>query len=172
MERSDTPIAHAVERDGAWQIHELEDHLRAVSSLAADFATRFDADRWAALAGLWHDLGKYRAPFQHYIRTARGLDAQNAHIGQCPGHTTHSTAGALLAQQRLGPVGHVLAYLIAGHHPGLHDWHGGLHERLMSEDARRELAVSLSANPPRDILQASAGGLDSTHRPANWLGVD
>jgi CRISPR-associated endonuclease/helicase Cas3 len=33
----------------------------------------------------------------------------------------------------------VLSYLIAGHHAGLHDWHGGLYERLASEDARREL---------------------------------
>ncbi|MCU0835095.1 MAG: CRISPR-associated helicase Cas3' [Chromatiaceae bacterium] len=160
MERSDTPIAHAVERDGVWQIHGLADHLRAVSSLAAAFATRFDADRWASLAGLWHDLGKYRAPFQHYIRTATGLDAENAHIEQRPGRTTHSTAGALLAQQRLGPVGHVLAYLIAGHHAGLNNWHGGLHERLTSEEAGRELDESLSAGPPADILQPGEDGLD------------
>lgn len=160
MEPSDIPIAHAVERDGAWQIHELSDHLRSVSSLAADFARGFGGDPWASLAGLWHDLGKYRAPFQRYIRTASGLDAQDAHIEQRPGRTTHSTAGALLAQQRLGPLGHVLAYLIAGHHAGLHDWHGSLHERLAGEDARRELDESLSANPPPDILKPDTGELD------------
>jgi hypothetical protein len=54
-------------------------------------------------------------------------------------HGRHSTAGALHAEQRLGRAGRVLSYLIAGHHAGLHDWHGGLYERLASEDARREL---------------------------------
>ena len=41
-----------------------------VSVLAADFAAEFGAAPWAALAGIWHDLGKYREGFQRYIRSA------------------------------------------------------------------------------------------------------
>ncbi len=48
--------------------HLLADHLRSVAGIAADFSEAFDAanvtQRWAYLAGLWHDLGKYRAGFQ------------------------------------------------------------------------------------------------------------
>ncbi len=39
--------------------HLLADHLRAVAELAGDFSKEFDAaeaaQRWAYLAGLWHD---------------------------------------------------------------------------------------------------------------------
>jgi CRISPR-associated endonuclease/helicase Cas3 len=40
-----------------WQ--PLEDHLRAVSTIAAKAASEFEAGEWARLAGLWHDLGKH-----------------------------------------------------------------------------------------------------------------
>ncbi len=48
---------------------------------------------WAALAGRWHDLGKYRPAFQRYIRNAVGLDAQDAHIegkSNRPFHRRHA----------------------------------------------------------------------------------
>jgi CRISPR-associated endonuclease/helicase Cas3 len=52
--------------------HRLADHLRAVAGMAAGFSQAFDAvnvtQRWAYLAGLWHDLGKYRDGFQRYLR--------------------------------------------------------------------------------------------------------
>lgn len=64
------PIAHAAtDKDGAWRDpHDLAEHLRAVASLASRHAHRFNGSDWAHLAGLWHDLGKYRLRFQHYIR--------------------------------------------------------------------------------------------------------
>lgn len=49
--------------------HLLADHLRAVAKLAASFAKIFGYEDWGHLAGLWHDLGKYRPRFQRYIRT-------------------------------------------------------------------------------------------------------
>ena len=105
----------------------LRDHLQAVAQGAADFSAWFDAaapaQRWAYLAGLWHDLGKYRPGFQKYVRLA---DNPDAHIeGKVIGREkTHSAAGALWAMQRLeqthGAPGklaaRVLAYLIAGQH--------------------------------------------------------
>ena len=143
--------------------HLLVDHLRAVAALAAVFSQPFDAadptQRWAYLAGLWHDLGKYRPGFQKYVRLA---DNPDAHIeGKVGGREkTHSAAGALWALQRLeqthGSQGklaaHVLAYLIAGHHAGLGDWSDGLQQRLSHPDSLQELQESLAVNPPAEVL--------------------
>ncbi len=140
--------------------HLLQEHLKKVAELAAEFSQAFDGSteptqRWAYLAGLWHDLGKYRPGFQRYVRLA---DGENAHIeGRVAGREkTHSAAGALWAMQQLNqpnrPFGHILAYLIAGHHAGLDDWDGGLKERLQSSDAQQELAEALAAQPPADVL--------------------
>jgi CRISPR-associated endonuclease/helicase Cas3 len=54
--------------------HLLAEHLQSVAELAGEFSKTFDgaggAKRWAYLAGLWHDLGKYRPGFQRYVRLA------------------------------------------------------------------------------------------------------
>lgn len=59
--------------------HLLSDHLEAVAALAAEFSSDFETSeplqRWAYLAGLWHDLGKYRPGFQKYVRLADNPDA-------------------------------------------------------------------------------------------------
>jgi CRISPR-associated endonuclease/helicase Cas3 len=147
-----TPLAHS----GG---HLLVDHLQAVADIAAAFSEAFEPvaanQRWAYLAGLWHDLGKYRPGFQRYVGL---VDNPDAHIeGKVGGREkTHSAAGALWAMQQLNkpnqPYGNVLAYLIAGHHAGLDDWDGGLKERLQGEDAQQELKEALATNPPADIL--------------------
>lgn len=148
------PIAHAAkDANGNWlEPHRLADHLTAVADLAARFAETFGADS-ARLAGQWHDLGKYRPRFQRYIRQVSGFEA-DAHIKGEAGKAPHSTAGAVLATDRFGPAGRVLAYLIAGHHAGLADWFGGLEVRLASADSRAELSESLAANPPAELLDA------------------
>lgn len=139
--------------------HLLVDHLKTVAQLAAEFSKAFDpaeaSKRWAYLAGLWHDLGKYRPGFQRYVRLA---DNPDAHIeGKVGGREkTHSAAGALWAMQQLNkpsqPYGNILAYLIAGHHAGLDDWDGGLKERLQGDDAQQELKETLATYPPANIL--------------------
>lgn len=145
--------------------HLLADHLRAVAGMAAGFSQAFDAvtvtQRWTYLAGLWHDLGKYRDGFQRYLRQS---DNPDAHIeGKVGGREkTHSAAGALWAMQALekthGANGklaaRVLAYLIAGHHAGLDDWDGGLNERLAQADCQTELQEALTAQPPDSILES------------------
>lgn len=166
MEDDEQPqwVAH-VRSDGQHlQWHSLEEHLNKVSALAADFAAEFGAAPWAALAGIWHDLGKYREGFQRYIRQCGDPDA---HIeGRVAGpEKTHSAAGALWAQEylaevdkRSGPVvARVLAYLIAGHHAGLDNWFGGLHERFNREDTLREGRDALAVAIPAAILKPSAG---------------
>lgn len=147
------PIAHAAkDAAGVWRDpHDLAEHLRAVASLASQHAHRFNGSDWAHLAGLWHDLGKYRPRFQHYIRQASGFEA-DAHIKGEGGKAPHSTAGAMLGCNRFKEAGRVLAYLIAGHHAGLYDWFGGLDARLGSSDSRDELNESLAEHPPADIL--------------------
>jgi CRISPR-associated endonuclease/helicase Cas3 len=147
-------IAHVARlKDGGWrEPHDLAEHLRAVAKLAAEHAQPFGGEDWARLAGRWHDLGKYRSRFQRYIRRASGYEV-DAHIEGSPGRVTHSTAGALLACDRFQQNGRVLAYLIAGHHAGLDDWHGGLEARLASSDARTELEEVLAAQPSTDVLE-------------------
>ena len=152
MKPSDAPAAHTARNaDGAWRApHDLSAHLHAVAALATQFASSYGAD-WARLAGLWHDLGKYRPAFQHYLRAASGAEAENAHIEGGAGRVSHSTAGALLACQRFGTAGRVLAYLIASHHAGLYDWNSdasSLEARLGLEASRTELAEALAAAPP------------------------
>lgn len=157
-------LAHIRSDDGRLVAHRLEDHLIDVSKLAADFAAEFGAAPWAALAGIWHDLGKYREGFQRYIRQCGDPDA---HIeGRVAGpEKTHSAAGALWAQDYLAEVdkgrgkivARVLAYLIAGHHAGLDNWFGGLHERFNREDTIKEKCDALAVAIPDAILKPSAG---------------
>ncbi|HHX4812374.1 TPA: CRISPR-associated endonuclease Cas3'' [Yersinia enterocolitica] len=151
------PVAHVkLNADGQWaESHRLDEHLRCVSTFATHFSTN-SMHGWAALAGRWHDLGKYRPPFQSYIRDKSGFESESAHIEQQTGRVTHSTAGALHAINTLGAgCGHMLAYLIAGHHAGLPDWSGGngsLQMRLAQ--AQQEYTGAISAQVPADILTA------------------
>ncbi len=130
---------------GDKRTHGLTDHLQTVAALAAGFA-QSRLGSWAELAGLWHDLGKFRPGFQRYL-----LHDADAHIeGRWPASSekTHSAAGALhalaLFDHRWGAAGRtaarLLAYAIAGHHSGLSNWtpddnSGGLETRLLGTGA-------------------------------------
>ncbi len=155
-------LAHVrpLEKDG-WAEHSLRQHLECVAERAVLFSALFSGGEWAALAGKWHDLGKFNAEFQSYIRGASGYEA---HIEGAPGRVDHSTAGAIHAVETLGPPGCILAYLIAGHHAGLPDWEkleegtgGSLHERLQRKDL---LEKTLAADIPQALLQAEAPPLN------------
>jgi len=141
--------------DGSFEIHHLEDHLRAVRDLAGEFASSFGHSDWGRLAGLWHDLGKYSSAFQSYIAHGSGFDPE-AHVEGGKGRVNHSSAGALHAVGQLGGKGRLLAYLIAGHHAGLPDWHSDEHplsslsQRL--EDEQHLRAITDVTIPP-DVLR-------------------
>ena len=85
--------------------HLLLAHLSAAAEAAQAFAKNLNStsatENWARLAGLWHDLGKYRPGFQRYLRASDNTDA---HIeGKVLGREkTHSAAGALWAMDTLG----------------------------------------------------------------------
>lgn len=94
----------------------LRDHLLAVAAQAAEFATPFGWAEAARCAGLLHDIGKCSAAFQAYIKGGH----DNAAKGP-----DHSTAGAReAAGAYAGPLGRMLAFVIAGHHAGLSDFDG------------------------------------------------
>ncbi len=154
-------IAHAkLAENDEWLLHSLEEHLHKVAKIASQFAEVFNASDWAALAGLWHDLGKYRPAFQAYIRGVTGYDPE-AHIEGGAGRVDHSTAGAIHAVERFNIIGRVLAYLIAGHHAGLPDWDhadagaAALSVRLGEGKKKNYLSEVLSNNAPTEILNAS-----------------
>ncbi|MCA9055052.1 MAG: CRISPR-associated helicase Cas3', partial [Planctomycetaceae bacterium] len=125
----------------------LEVHLQHVAGRAAEFARMFDAADWGRLAGLWHDLGKYSAAFQNYLKSASGIDA---HLEQQSGRVDHSTAGAQLAVERFPGVGRLLAYAIAGHHAGLSDFPGD----PPALEGRLRKAIEPVDAAPRDLLEA------------------
>jgi CRISPR-associated endonuclease/helicase Cas3 len=89
-----------------WQL--LSTHLRNVAELAKRFGGPLGLASEAELAGLLHDLGKYRDEFQAYLRGERARGAE----------THHAIYGAkwLFDKQQLGS-----AFGVAGHHAGLHD---------------------------------------------------
>lgn len=151
-------IAHVRQLpNGDWAGHHyLEDHLRDVAEMAAQFAEGLDSGDWAEMAGLLHDFGKYREKFYNYIVYKSGFEKSTAHLEHYPERITHSTAGALHAIEKLGGLGYILAYLITGHHGGLPNGTGdqsSLQARLAG--GADEYKESLEANIPEDILEAN-----------------
>lgn len=161
--------------DGKWIEHALDEHLLEVARRAGELANVFGSKDWAHLAGLWHDLGKYREKFQQYIKSVSGYDAE-AHIEGAPGRVDHSTAGAIHAIEKLGLQGRILAYLIAGHHAGLPDWNnaeGGqsvLFQRIENGKQNGYLQEAFDAMPPAEILnQSRPESLPPNGSLALWL---
>ena len=171
------PLAHVrQDKSGNWHEHLLDEHSHGVASRAREFAEYFNSADWASLAGLWHDLGKYSNEFQHYIKTVSGYDAE-AHIEGKAGRVDHSTAGAIHAIRQLNQHGRILAYLIAGHHAGLPDWHSAetgakaLTIRLGAEQNHLIDRIPTQAIPQEILTQAKPttkphGGADGLHL---WL---
>lgn len=124
-------IAHHRESDGATQ--SLVTHLRDVAALASAFAGKVGLDKQGELIGLLHDLGKFSAAFQAYIKSAVGLlnqdeDEEFVDAAGLKGKIDHSTAGAQLVWRELSKhgqlgqiVGQILSLCIASHHSGLID---------------------------------------------------
>jgi len=110
----------------------LKEHLTGVAEKAKNFASKIGLEKHGELMGLLHDLGKYSADFQSYLKSAVGLinpdeddyvDAQGLR-----GRIDHSTAGAQFIFQRLSDNGNesklvaqILSLSISSHHSGLID---------------------------------------------------
>ncbi|MCY4444638.1 MAG: CRISPR-associated helicase Cas3' [Proteobacteria bacterium] len=98
-------FAHKNTHQSTW--NPLATHLKNVGKMASCFAMPACKDM-AKHAGFWHDLGKYRTPFQEYLANKRPRSKD----------THHSVYGAYLAYS-LEYLD--IAFVIAGHHAGLHD---------------------------------------------------
>lgn len=104
-------MAYAHTTDGpqeTWQ--PLEEHLTAVSRIAAKNAGKFGASAWGELTGLLHDLGKYTQAFQDKLTVA-----PNNRAG-------HKGEGAKFVYETFGLNALPITYSIAGHHKGLPDY--------------------------------------------------
>lgn len=156
------PLAH-VTADG--RVHLLDDHLQAVSRLAREFGAKLGCAEHAALAGLWHDLGKYSGDFQRMIREANGFEAHVDGEGQ---ERDHSTAGARHALERGGPEALPITFAIAGHHAGLADL-TDLRRRL--EDRKHLLEAVLRRNPG-EVLEAAVPAAPGWAAPEDLLRLE
>ncbi len=147
-------LAHVRQDGESFFPHDLGEHLQGVGRRAEAYAYNFGIGDWAEVAGLWHDLGKYSAEFQRRIKSVSGYDP-DAHLEGPVGRVDHSTAGAQHAVEQFGVHGRILAYLIAGHHAGLPDWHtsetagAALKARL---DDKSHLQRTLSQTIPSELL--------------------
>ena len=119
---------------------------------------------------LWHDLGKYRPAFQAHIRKSSGYE-QDAHItSEKSSNTSHASTGAVYAIEKLGIIGKVIAYAIAGHHAGLPDFEiddarGRALKEIISRD-KRLLQEALAEKIPETILNKESPELPRLITPA------
>lgn len=173
VRETDAFWAHTKEGRPEEEWQSLEDHLRGVADAASRFAAPFHAEEWARAAGLWHDIGKYSAAFQEYLRAAGALDV---HSADALPRTDHSSAGAQHAAVQFPGLGHLIAYVIAGHHAGLPDADGPsrstLRERLRKavepwDSAPPQLTDLPEPTPPPALLAF----LQTEHAAESGLGV-
>lgn len=145
-------IAHIKTFDGQiFETQSLPEHLSGTAELAAQFAAAFHSAEWGKLLGLWHDLGKYSGEFQEYIKKNSGYEE-----GERLGKTDHTSAAAILARE-LFPnyFWQPIAYCIAGHHSGLHNFthnlgvSGDLSDRLK----KGEFLDKIRTKIPTDLME-------------------
>lgn len=143
-------FAHSLEGHPVDEWEPLEVHLHAVATLAEQYAGKFGAAPWGRIIGLWHDIGKYSAEFQTYLRNSNDPDAS---LETRTGRVDHSTAGAQHAYSYCpAPAGELIAYCIAGHHSGLLD-RSALHGR---SDLRSRLEKTICDwhDAPAELMSA------------------
>ena len=99
-------FAHSTKKTDRSDWQPLAEHVYAVSALARAFASVFHAGDFAAAGGLLHDVGKYTEDFL-------------SRLGGAALRVDHATRGAMLAVEKYGMAGYLIAYAIAGHHAGL-----------------------------------------------------
>lgn len=157
-------IAHI---DKSYKIHDLEDHLQSVANLTSKYLPD-NLKKMGYVAGIWHDLGKYRPNFQGYISVVSGYDTTQYYD---PANKSHSSAGMFLAKELLYSSYKDMAsvsaiqYVIGCHHTGLLDGisseGSSIHSRLTNPKYQLEYtevkgrynpAFNITLDPSEKIL--------------------
>jgi CRISPR-associated endonuclease/helicase Cas3 len=138
--------------ESKWQ--PLAEHLQNVATLAAKFAAPFGAEKEAHLAGLLHDLGKYRDEFQAYLRGKRASSAE----------TQHAIFGAAWAAAEYRPQLFASKLAIAGHHAGLHN-----HCDLEGMCCKPSLRISETIPALIALFEKELGPLPRLPTPPTWV---
>lgn len=145
-------IAHIKELNGGgFECQGLIEHLQGTSEMSGEFAKAFSNENWGMLLGRWHDLGKLSDEFQAYIKINSGYEE-----GERLGRTDHTSAAAILSKESYPNYWPPIAYCIAGHHAGLHNWlpepgiSGDLSDRLL----KQELLDKISTKIPVELLES------------------
>lgn len=181
-------IAHIREHDRQAQ-QSLEDHLRGVGGLTAQFAGKFGLTPHGLLIGFLHDLGKYSSEFQRYLLSAVGIlnqdeDEEYVDAKGLKGKIDHSTCGAQVVWLALSThgqkgqfAGQVLALCIASHHSGLIDCLSlsdknaaidNFSKRIRKADSATHLTEALANSDPQLMQQVRALMADSELINALW----
>ncbi len=123
-------VAHYRQSDGLPQ--SLIKHLEETSTLTSAFAGKIGLSSIGKLIGLLHDLGKYSAIFQNYLKSAVGKlnldDDEYVDVKGNKGKIDHSSAGSQYIwtalhnrEFPLNLAGQLMSLSIASHHSGLID---------------------------------------------------
>ena len=152
-EKNPMYIGHIkINDNGEFELQELVNHLEGTAQLAHSFAAKFQNEEWGRLLGFWHDLGKYSNEFQDYIKINSGYEEDD----QKKPKTDHTSAGAIFAKEIYTNLfWQPIAYCIAGHHAGLHNWlpeigiSGDLSDRLKKQEFLDKIRIAL----PNDFAE-------------------
>ena len=164
-------IAHVRVEDGAFQIQTVKEHAVGTAGLSESFASVFGAAAWGKQNGWWHDMGKYtKGSFQPYIRSASGMTVEQKAVNK----PDHSSAGAMLAKEKLPGYYQPLAYCIAGHHSGLLDWtssgEANLSKRLSKTDCYQEMLKDAPEEMQEAVVSLNAPLIDDFQKEIHqWI---
>ncbi|HEV3167989.1 MAG TPA: CRISPR-associated endonuclease Cas3'' [Isosphaeraceae bacterium] len=170
----DRAYAHSREGKAVEEWHPLDEHLFDTSALAAKFAAAFGSGPWGALAGLWHDIGKYQPAFQERLIKSSNdsimLDDDDGHgrsakVPHAPAGAIHVNEVCRRASRKLGAADGPLAMIIAGHHSGLNRNPSDFSAQILkNEDHLRSLNDAIRGGAPRDILEQALPDLPPLFR--------
>ncbi len=136
-----------------------------VASICKQLTAKIKLPEAGELLGMLHDIGKYSADFQIYIKTETGLlnpdmDDVDADAKNMKGKIDHSTAGAQWIWQRFNRfglqgclVGQILAVCLASHHGGMIDClridgENGFLKRVQKSDELTHLKTCIETADP------------------------